>query len=84
MAETKLIRPGMHQEVREKLDPDSLWMTDDEIQRIIRICPTDNRRIVHKCLLSLYYKAQKKRDRAAIGAARLQLSAFEDGRLVVF
>ena len=74
---------SLHIAIRTKLDPSSEWLSDDDIMLIQRIAAGDRRRVIHKCLLGMWYKAQRRKDAPAAVAFRHKLMAFEDGRLVI-
>ena len=73
----------LHKSIREKLDPESLWLSADEILQILRISAGDRRRASHKCILAMYYRALRKKDPEAVIKMRHKLMAFEDGRLII-
>lgn len=81
--EASVYRSSLHRAIRTKLDPSSEWLSDDDIQRIQRIAAGNRRRVIHKSLLCMLYKAQRQKDAEAVVAFRHKLMAFEDGRLVI-
>lgn len=74
---------SLHATIRTKLDAESVWLADEDILRILRVSCGDRRRAVQKCLLCMWYKAQREKNRRAVVEFRHRLTAFEDGRLVV-
>ena len=50
----------LHRSIREKLDPESKWLSADQILQILRIAGGDRRRSVHKCLLAILYRAMRE------------------------
>jgi len=73
----------LHRSIREKLDPESKWLSADQILQILRIAAGDRRRSVHKCILAMLYRAGRKKDAEAVIQFRHKLMAFEDERLVI-
>ncbi len=80
----RLLRAGLHSAIREKLDPGSVWIADADIQQVIRICPGDTRRAIHKCLLSMLYRARHQRNRTETIRIRRLLYFFENDLLEVY
>ncbi len=76
-------RSSLHEAIRTKLDPEAIWLSDDDISMVARIACGDRRRTIHKCLLGMWYKAQRLKNKEAAVAFRHKLTAFEDGRLVI-
>ena len=81
--QTPVYMSSLHRAIRTKLDPSSEWLSDSDILQIQRVAGGDRRRILHKCLLSMWYKAQRRKDGEAAVAFRHKLMAFEDGRLII-
>jgi hypothetical protein len=81
--QTPVYMSSLHTVIRTKLDPSSEWLSDDNIKRIERISAGNRRRVVHKCLLGMLYKAQRGKNAEAAVAFRHKLMAFEAGRLVL-
>jgi len=73
----------LHRSIREKLDPDSKWLSADNILQILRMTAGNRRRAIHKCILSMLYHALRKKETEAVVQIRHKLTAFEDGRLVI-
>lgn len=74
---------GLHRSIREKLDPESRWLSADQILQILRVAGGNQRRTVHKCLLAMLYRAMREKDAEKVVQFRHKLTAFEDGRLVI-
>ena len=81
--QTPVYMSSLHTAIRTKLDPSSEWLSDDNIRLIERVAAGDRRRIIHKCLVGMWYKAQHEKNSQAAVAFRHKLMAFEDGRLVI-
>lgn len=74
---------SLHESIRTKLDAESVWISDEDIQLILRVACGDRRRAIQKCLLCMWYKAQHEKNAQAAVEFRHRLTAFEDGRLVL-
>ena len=83
VSEAPVYRSSLHKAIRTKLDPSSEWLSDDNIRLIERVAAGDRRRTIHKCLLGMWYKAQRMKNAQAAVAFRHKLMAFEAGRLVI-
>lgn len=81
--QTPVYMSSLHTAIRTKLDPSSEWLSDDHIRLIERIAAGDRRRIIHKCLLGMWYKAQRNKNAEAAVAFRHKIMAFEAGRLII-
>lgn len=74
---------GLHRSIREQLDPESRWLSADQILQILRIAGGNPRRSVHKCILAILYRAHREKDAEKVVQFRHKLTAFEDGRLKI-
>lgn len=81
--EEEIFVSELHQSIRNKLDPNSRWLSNDQILQILRIAGGDRRRSVHKCLLAMLYRAMREKQQESIIQIRHKLTAFEDERLAI-
>lgn len=65
-----LVFPNEHSRLREGLDPESKWLTDADIAKILRIVCGDLRRATIRCILTMQQKAFERKDSEAIVAFR--------------
>jgi hypothetical protein len=71
--------PSNIKRVRENIDPDSIWFSDEELRRIVEISGCQLNKIIVRCYLGIEQKARTKGDMASVRDARNQLSRYEVG-----
>jgi hypothetical protein len=76
---SQFIRPTEVNRVRENIDPDNIWFTDTELERIIQISGCELNKIIVRCFLGIEQKARVKKDSDSVRWARQQLNRFEIG-----
>jgi hypothetical protein len=69
--------------LREKIDPDSKWYTDEELKKILALSAFQLNMTVSRCFLGIQQRARVKSDGATVIWARNQLNRFEAGFLVI-
>ena len=79
----KLCFLGLHQRIRSVLDPDSIYMSDMEIQRILRKTGGREHTSITRIILAMQYKAMKKKNRAALADFRRMLYLYENKALPI-
>jgi hypothetical protein len=69
--------------LREKIDPDNKWYTDDELKKILALSAFQLNMTVSRCFLGIQQRARVQSDGQSIVWARNQLNRFEAGVLVI-
>ena len=78
-ASVELVEVGLHGRIRECLDPDAEFLSDQDIQKIIRMHFSHETNIIRQCLLGIALIAEKAGKIDVAVRFRRMLFAFEIG-----
>lgn len=67
--------------LRRAFDPQSVWLSDIELDRVLVVTNGRMEMAVRRCLLGILQKAQLRKNKAAIVKVRADITRFEAGLL---
>ena len=82
--EIALLEAGLHRKLRERIDPENVYLSREEIQKIIRMYHGNEDSIIRQCLLGASLKMEEAGKMEEAVRFRKLLFAFEAGTFTLY